>query len=121
MKRPVKVCPTSVDVYNVFLLSLQNIDNNGPLSSFTGQRLSLQEDNLVHMARQSQSQSSLSPENTSRKKSKKKKEGKGPVSGQLSREIPRFLAFLFWTSTFLFSLAARTVKPPVTSDPWDQA
>jgi len=52
----------------------------GTLSGLNGHQFSLREDNLVNMSRQSRSQSSLSPENTSKKKSKKKKEGKKSTS-----------------------------------------
>ena len=52
------------------------------MNGFSGQLPSLREDNLVHMSRLSHNQSSLSPENTSKKKSKKKKEGKQPTSGK---------------------------------------
>ena len=52
------------------------------MNGLTGQQYTLYEDNLVHMTRLSQSQSSFSPGNTKRKKSKKNKEGKEPVSGE---------------------------------------
>lgn len=68
----------------VLFFVIQNIESEGRVGGFAGQQSSNYEDNLVHMTRQSHSQSSFSPENTSRKKSKKTKveRSKDHVSGK---------------------------------------
>lgn len=68
----------------VLFFVIQNIESEGRVGGFAGQQSSSYEDNLVHMTRQSHSQSSFSPANTSRKKSKKTKveRSKDHVSGK---------------------------------------